>query len=411
MTFEEPPLRLFLIAGEPSGDLLGARLMAALKRAADRPIRFLGIGGERMIAEGLEPMFPMAELALFGVVELLPRLPRLIWRLHQTVAAIRAEMPDAVVTIDAPGFNFRVGRRLRQGRHPVRAVPLIHYVAPTVWAWRPERARKIAQFLDHLLVLLPFEPPWFEREGLAATYVGHSIVEGGAGRGDATAFRRRHDIAPDARLLVVLPGSRTTELSRLLPDFGGALALLAPRIPGLVAVVPTLPQVAATVRAAAAGWPVRTVVTEGDVEKYDAFAAAEVALAASGTVALELALARLPAVIAYRMNPLTVALYRRLVRTKYANLVNIMLDRPLVPELIQENCRPDRLAAAVAGLLESPAARQAQMDGLAAVGEWLGVDGSRPSDRAAEVIWRLAVGERAMSGVRAEQGTGEGGTG
>ncbi len=391
MTGAPVSLCLFLIAGEPSGDVLGARMMAALKQQADRPIRFVGIGGERMIAEGLEPLFPMAELALFGVLELLPRLPRLIWRLNQTVAAIRTLMPDGVITIDSPGFTFRVGRRLRQGRHPVRQVPLIHYVAPTVWAWRPERARKIAAFLDHLLVLLPFEPPWFEREGLACTYVGHAIVESGADRGDGAAFRRRHGLDSAARLLTVLPGSRTTELDRLLPDFGATLALLAPRYPGLVAVVPTLSHVAARVRAAAAGWAVPTLVTEGDAEKYDAFAASEVALAASGTVALELALARLPAVIAYRLNPLTVALYRRIVRTKYANLVNILLDRPLVPELIQENCRPDRLADAVAALLEDPAARQAQIAGLDEVDGWLGAGGALPSFRAAEAVLKLVV--------------------
>jgi lipid-A-disaccharide synthase len=394
MTGGAAPLRLFLIAGEPSGDLLGARLMAALKRGADRPVQFLGIGGERMVAEGLEPLFPMAELSLFGVFELLPRLPRLIRRLNQTVAAIRDGMPDAVITIDAPGFTFRVGRRLRQSRHPVRAVPLIHYVAPTVWAWRPERARKIAAFLDHLLVLLPFEPPWFEREGLATTFVGHPIVEAGADCGDGAGFRRRHGIAADAPVIAVLPGSRTTELRRLLPDFGGALQHLAPRYPGLVAVVPTLSHLAATVRAVAAEWAVPMVVTEGDAEKYDAFAAATVALAASGTVALELALARLPAVIAYRMNPLTVALYRRLIHTKYANLVNIMLDRPLVPELIQEECRPERLAAAVAGLLDDPQARQAQVDGLAAVGGWLGAGGTPPSERAAGTVWRLALASK-----------------
>ncbi len=390
MTAAPPPLCLFLIAGEPSGDLLGARLMAALRlRAGDRPIRFVGIGGERMVAEGLETLFPMAELALFGFLELVPRLPRLIRRLHQTVAFIRDLMPDAVITIDAPGFTFRVCRRLRQGRHPVRSVPLIHYVAPTVWAWRPERARKIAAFLDHLLVLLPFEPPWFEREGLACTYVGHAIVESGADRGDGAAFRARHQLDPSARVITVLPGSRTTELDRLLPDFGGALAILAPRYPGLVAALPTLPHVAARVRAAAAGWAVPTVVTEGDVEKYDAFAASEVALAASGTVALELALARLPAVIAYRLNPLSVALYRRIVRTRYANLVNIMLDRMLVPELIQEDCRPDRLAAAIAQLLDDPAARQEQIAGLEAVDSWLGQGGTPPSVRAAEAVWRL----------------------
>ena len=388
------PLTLFVIAGEPSGDVLGARLIAALKARADRPVRFIGVGGPRMVAEGLETLFPMADLALMGVFELLPKLPRLMLRLSQTVRAIRDTRPDAVVTIDAPGFCFRVGQRLRSGKHPVRDVPLIHYVAPTVWAWRPERAKKIAAFLDHLLVILPFEPPWFEREGLACTFVGHSIIESGADRGDGPAFRQRHGLGAADRLVAVLPGSRTTELKRLLPDFRATLARLAPSHPGLVAVVPAVPHLAGWVRAAVADWPVRTIVVEGDDEKYGAFAAAEVALAASGTVALELALARLPAVIAYRLNWLTVALYRHLIKTKYANLVNIMHDRMVVPELLQENCTPDKLAAALATLLDDPAARAAQVAALATVDEWLGAGGAPPSARAADAVWRNALHNR-----------------
>ncbi|MEI8393126.1 MAG: lipid-A-disaccharide synthase [Rhodospirillaceae bacterium] len=385
------PLTVFLVAGEPSGDLLGARLMVGLKAIADRPVLFVGVGGERMVAEGLDTLFPMAELALFGVLELLPKLPRLIARLNQTVAAVRTIKPDVVVTIDSPGFTFRIGKRLRHGAQAMRDIPLIHYVAPTVWAWRPERARKIAAFLDHLLVLLPFEPPWFEREGLSCTFVGHSIIESGAGRGDGAGFRSRHGLSPEDRVLVVLPGSRTTELRRLLPDFKATLALLAPRYPNLVAVVPTLSHVADTVRKAVAGWPVRVIVTEGDTEKYDAFAAGAAALAASGTVALELALARLPAVIAYRLNPLTHALYRHLIQTKFVNLVNIMHDRALVPELLQDNCKPAKLAQEISRLLDDPAARLAQIEGLDAVERWLGAGGMAPSRRAAEVVWRLAV--------------------
>ncbi len=388
------PLTLFLIAGEPSGDVLGARLMAALKVRADRPVRFVGIGGPQMMVEGLEPLFPMADIALMGVFELLPSLPRLIYRFNQTVRAIRECHPDAVVTIDAPGFTFRIGRRLRSGRHPVRDVPLIHYVAPTVWAWRPERARKIAAFLDHLLVILPFEPPWFEREGLATTFVGHSIIESGADRGDGPAFRARHAIAPSERLIVVLPGSRTTELKYLLPPFEATLARLAGTHPGLVAVVPTVAHLAARVRAAVAGWPLRTLVVEGDREKYDAFAAAEVALAASGTVALELALARLPAVITYRLSRITVALYRRLIKTKFANLVNVMHNRMVVPELLQEDCTPDKLTAAITTLLDNPAARQAQVEALKAVDEWLGAGGPPPSARAADAVWRNMLHNR-----------------
>ena len=387
-----PPLTLFLIAGEPSGDVLGARLIAALKaQAGDRPLRFVGVGGPRMVAEGLETLFPMSDLALMGVFELLPKLPRLIGRLNQTVRAIRDIHPDAVITVDAPGFSFRVGKRLRASRHPVREVPLIHYVAPTVWAWRPERAKKIAAFLDHLLVILPFEPPWFEREGLACTFVGHSIIESGADTGDGDAFRARHRLGPEDRLIAVLPGSRTTELARLLPDFRATLERLAPTHPGLVAAVPAVPHLAERVRTAVKDWPVRTIVIEGDAEKYGAFAAAEAALAASGTVALELALARLPAVIAYRLHPLTVALYRRLIKTKYANLVNIMHDRMVVPELLQENCTPDKLAAALAILLDDPAARAAQIEALGAVDDWLGAGGPPPSARAAAAVWDIAT--------------------
>ena len=385
------PITLFLIAGEPSGDLLGARLMAGIKARADRGVRFVGVGGPRMVAEGLETLFPMADLALMGVFELLPRLPTLIRRLNQTVAAACDLKPDAVVTIDAPGFCFRVAKRLRR---TLPGVPLVHYVAPTVWAWRPERARKIAAFLDHLMVILPFEPPWFEREGLPCTFVGHSIVESGAGRGDGPAFRARHGLAPDDRLIVVLPGSRTTELARLLPDFRATLERLVPDHPRLVAVVPTVPHLAERVRAAVKDWPLPTLVVEGDEDKYGAFAAAEVALAASGTVALELAMARLPAVIAYRLNPLTVALYRRLIRTKFVNLVNILHDRMVVPELLQETCTPDRLAAAVAALLDDPAARAAQVDALAAVEDQLGASGPAPSARAAQVVWEIATRPR-----------------
>ncbi|MEI6985348.1 MAG: lipid-A-disaccharide synthase [Rhodospirillaceae bacterium] len=391
MTANPNAMTLFLIAGEPSGDVLGARLIAALRQRADRPVRFVGIGGERMIEEGLETLFPMAELAVMGLFAALPRLPVLLGRLNQTVRAIEEMRPAAVVTIDAPSFCFRVAKRVRQSRSPVCTVPLIHYVAPSVWAWRPGRAREVAAFLNHLLTLLPFEPPWFEREGLACTFVGHSIIESGAGCGNGPAFRSRHGLDSATRLIVVLPGSRTSELQWLLPDFKATLKLLAARTSDLVAVVPTVPHLAESVRTAVAGWPMPVLVVEGDENKYGAFAAAEAALAASGTVALELALARLPAVIAYRINWLAGKVYRRLIRTKYVNLVNIMHGREVVPELVQEKCRPDRLAAAMTQLLEDPIARQIQIEGLIAVDQWLGAGGTLPSIRAAEVVWRLAT--------------------
>jgi len=374
---------LFLMAGEPSGDALGARLMAAAKRLTDGQVRFIGVGGEKMIAEGLVSLFPMGELTLFGVFELLPHLPNLIRRIDQTAAEILRQRPDAVIGIDSPGFTLRVAKKVRAA---APGIPLIHYVAPTVWAWKPKRAAKYAALYDHLLAILPFEPPYFEREGLPCSFVGHSVVESGAGQGDAARFRARHGLSATDRLVAVLPGSRKGEVSRLLPDFRATLERLLPSHPTLVAVVPTVATVRDRVAAALADWPLRTILVEGDAAKHDAFAAAEAALAASGTVALELALARLPSVIAYRLNPITVALYRRLIRVKYVNLVNLMLDRMLVPELLQEDCRPDHLARELGRLLDDPQARQAQIDGVAEVARWLGQGDVPPSERAARVV-------------------------
>jgi lipid-A-disaccharide synthase len=253
-----------------------------------------------------------------------------------------------------------------------------------VWAWRPHRAREIARWYDRLLVLLPFEPPYFDKVGLACTFIGHPVIESGADRGDGVAFRARHDIDADATLLTVLPGSRRGEVSRLLPAFGAAAALLARRDPALRIVIPTLSHVAAQVRAAP--WPVAPIVVDSEAEKYAAFAASNVALAASGTVALELAMARLPSVIAYRISPLTHAVVRRMVKVKYANLVNLLLDRPAVPELIQALCTPERLAGAVAHLLEDEGARAAQIAAYDAALGMLGRGGEPPSRRAANEI-------------------------
>ena len=376
---------LFLIAGEPSGDLLGARLMAALKRRTGGRVRFAGIGGDLMAAEGLRSLFPMAELALMGIVEVLPHLPRLLRRIGETVAAIRRMRPDAVLTIDAPAFNFRVAARLRGS-----GIPVAHYVAPSVWAWRPGRARKVARFLDHMLALLPFEPPHFEAHGLACTYVGHPILETLDGEADGAAFRRRHGLPPDGPLLCVLPGSRRGEVSRLLPVFGETLGRLAHRLPELRAVVPTVPAVADRVRAAAAKWPLPAVVITDRDEKPDAFAAADAALAASGTVVLELAAAGVPTVAAYRANAVTAALLRRMLTVRYVTLVNLVLDRPVVPEFLQERCRAEILVPAVEQLLVSPPAREAQRQGFREALDKLAVP-ERPSERAADVVLELAT--------------------
>ena len=372
---------VFLIAGEPSGDVLGGRLMAALSRSTGGRVQFAGVGGPQMESHGLVSLFPMGDLSVMGVAEVLPRLPRLLRRLHQTVAAAKSSRPAAVVTIDSPDFNFRVARRLKGN-----GFPLIHYVAPTVWAWRPGRARTIATFLDHVLVLLPFEPPYFEAEGLDSTFVGHPVVESGADAGDGAAFRRRYGIDPQVPLICFLPGSRGSEVGPLMPIFGETLARLRTGRPDLRAVIATVATVSNHVTVAARDWPAPPLIVSDTAEKFDAFAAADAALAASGTVALELAMADTPAVIAYKLNPLSAFLARRMIRIRHVNLVNIILDRPTVPELLQNDCRAERLAAAVDHLLGDVEARTQQAAaGREALGR-LGLGGPPTGDRAARVV-------------------------
>jgi lipid-A-disaccharide synthase len=375
---------IFIVAGEPSGDALGGALMAALKRQTGGRVRFAGIGGDAMIAHGLNGLFPMSDLSVMGIFEILPRLRKLFRRIRETARAVVSLRPDVVVTIDAPAFAAALWRRL-----PATRPPLVHYVAPSVWAWRPGRAKQYARAIDHLLTLLPFEPPYFEREGLAATFVGHPIIEAGIERADGAAFRRRHGVAETAPFLCLLPGSRAGEVARLLPPFTEAVVRLTREFPDLrlVAVAAT-PRLAETLRTAKATWPVGAIVVGGE-EKYDAMAASTVALAASGTVTLEVALAGVPMVVAYRVNPLTAFVVRRLVKVRYACLINLLAGRSVVPELIQQDCRADRLAASIGQLLRNETERRSQIAAAtAAVGQLRPATNS-PSERAAEVV--LAV--------------------
>ncbi len=379
------PITVFLVAGEPSGDALGARLMAALKRRYGEDTRFLGIGGPRMTEGGLETLFPMDELSVMGVFEILPRAIPLLRRVDDTVAAVHLCRPDAVVTIDAPAFSFRVARKLEN-----RSFPLVHLVAPTVWAWRPGRARVIAGRYDHLLCLLPFEPRHFEPAGLEATFIGHPVVEGPLGTADGDRFRRRHGLSAADRPLLVLPGSRRGEVSRLLPVFGEAVADLVTRHPGLRPVVPTVRHVAETVRAAVAGWPGNPIVLEDEQAKYDAFKAGEAAIAASGTVALELSLSGTPTVVAYKVNWLTAQIVRRLLLVDTATLTNLILEDKVIPECIQERCTADALVVEVERLLTDAAARDRQLTAGRRVGQILGLAArTKPSDVAADTIARL----------------------
>jgi lipid-A-disaccharide synthase len=377
---------IYLVAGEASGDVLGARLIAALRRR--RPdLRFAGIGGTLMAEQGVASLFPMQELALMGLMEVLPKVRHLSRRLRETVVDIRTRAPAVLVTIDSPGFTLRLLRA---------AAPLgiarAHYVAPQVWAWREGRVKEFPGLWDRLLCLLPFEPAFFARHGLPAQFVGHPVLESGAGDGDAARFRAAHGIAAETPVITIMPGSRRTEVTRLLPVFGAALALLAERVPGLVPVVPVAATVAPAVLAATAGWAVRPIVVSDAGDKHDAFAASSVALTKSGTSTLELAMAGVPMAVAYRANPVTAVIVRRLVKVKYASIVNLLSGREVIPELIQEACNPARLAEVVHGLLTDPAAAEAQRAAFREVLTMLTPAGGVPSEAAAMAVLALIDG-------------------
>jgi lipid-A-disaccharide synthase len=378
---------IFVVAGEPSGDLLGGGLMAALRRQTGDNIAFAGVGGPRMIAEGLRPLFPMEELSVMGLAEIASKVPHLLGRIRQTAQEVAQLRPAALVTIDAPDFSFRVAERVKAY---CPEIPRIHYVAPSVWAWRPGRAAKIARFLDHLLALLPFEPPYFEVEGLACSFVGHSAIEGLAGKGDGAAFRLRYGIAADRPILIMLPGSRRGELKRMLPLFVETLNRVKTMIGDMLVVVPVPAHLAESVKATLSSSGLDALAIHDEAQKFDAFAAASAALAKSGTVTLELALSGVPSVVAYRINPLTHIVASRIATGKYAALPNVILDRPMMPEFLQYAATPATLAREVVLLFNDGDARRLQLEGAAEVRAALSVPGKTPNAAAAAVVLRVA---------------------
>jgi lipid-A-disaccharide synthase len=368
---------IYLIAGEQSGDVLGARLMRAI--SARRPdICFAGIGGSAMASQGLSSLFPIQALSLMGFLEVLPKIVELRALLKRTVADIRSRAPDVLVTIDSPGFNLRVLRALRPTR-----LKRAHYVAPQVWAWRENRVKGYPGLWDELLCLLPFEPAFFAGHGLPARFVGHPVLESGAETGNAGRFRSRHAITPDVRILTVMPGSRQTEVSRLLPIFEATLRRLAEAV---VPVIPLAGPVEAMVRQRTQSWPIRPILLADTEDKHDAFAASDAALTKSGTSTLELAVANVPMVVTYRVNPISHQIAKRMIKIRYASILNLLLDRPLVPELLQYESRPDRLAAELHGLLTNPDAVTAQRSGFAEVLDLLRAPSGTPSEYAAAVV-------------------------
>lgn len=374
-------MKLYVIAGEASGDALGAALLAGLKSL--RPdLQVRGIGGPLMQAEGLHSLFPMEELSVMGLAEVLPKYAHLKRRIREAAADVLAAAPDALITIDSPDFVLRVARIVRAARPDLRT---IHYVAPSVWAWRPGRAAKMAHVIDHVLALLPFEPPYMTAAGMTCDFVGHPVVSAPrASAAEAQAFRA--DLGGGGPLVLALPGSRRGEVARLAPVIGGVLDRVRAVHPQVQVVLPTLRSVAAMVEGLTADWPVRPRIIEAPEAKRAAFAAADVAIAASGTVSLELAANAVPMVIAYDMHPVTMWLMQRMARVDTVTLVNLVSDTRVVPEFLGGRCTPDLIAPALLGLIGPGPARDAQRAAMRLTMERLGEGGDPPGLRAARSV-------------------------
>lgn len=382
-------LHVYVIAGEPSGDVIGARLISALNAAAGPGLRVSGVGGPEMEGAGLRSLFAYGELAIMGLFEVLPSVPRLWRRMRQVARDIERVKPDVIVTIDSPGFVFGVIRRLHS-----RNCPRVHYVAPTIWAWRAGRVRKFRKHFDHLLALFPFEPPLFDAAGLASTFVGHPVAEGAVDAGDGTALRARHGIAPEAMVLCVLPGSRRGEVGRMTPIAREALARVLPGHPGVEIVIPAAANVRGLIEDAVADWPWSVTVVDGASERYDAFAAADLALATSGTVTLELSWAGVPTLVMYKVPWLTGEIARRMIRIRFASIVNIVADREVLPEFLQPRCRPELIAAALDTLLSSPDRRSEIGAEARRISRDLEPGGEPPSARAARAVLDIVAAAR-----------------
>ena len=380
---EVGPLTVWIVSGEESGDQLGAKLMRALKaRLGGERLRFGGVGGHAMGAEGLKSLFPLEDIAVMGIVAVIGRLPSILRRIRFTADAVVAARPDMLVIIDSPDFTHRVARAVRK-RAP--SIPIIDYVSPSVWAWRPGRAPQMRAYVDHLLALLPFEPDAHKRlGGPPTTYVGHPLIERLGEIRPAPGERYRVDHGPIK--LLVLPGSRRSEVSRLMEPFGAALALVTERSPQPIEVtIPAVPHLAREIRARAEAWSVRPRIVEGEAAKWAAFRDADAALAASGTVTLELGLSGVPMVVAYRVSKIEEVL-KYLIKAPSIVLTNLVLGENVIPELIQWDCTPEKLADALLPLLGDTPERRRQAAAFSKLDELMRIGDEAPSERAARIV-------------------------
>ena len=402
-------MRVYIVAGEPSGDLLASGLMRALRRLVP-DVEFRGVGGESMMAAGADgreveterfnSLFDISEISVMGIFEVLPRLPLILKRIRQTVSDMEAFRPDVLVTVDSWGFVSALITRLRKKwRREVNRgetstqIPVVHYVAPQVWAWKKDRARNVARLVDRLMTLLPDEGRWFEPHGLHSDFVGHPVVERMAqATPDPDGFRASNGIPADATVITVLPGSRHSEVKRLIPILKAAVERLSTKIRNVFVVVPTVPGVEEEVRQGfstlSGSVPVRVVT--GEKERYNAFAVSKLALAKSGTVSLELVALGVPHLITYTFGRWGDRIAGRLVKVRFANLVNLLADKEIIPEFVLWKCRPELIADCAEQLLSSPQLAAGQLAEARDVMQKLRLPDILPSDRAAQIVSEMA---------------------
>ena len=374
--------RIFLIATEESGDRLGAALMKVLRQRLGDAVEFEGVGGRAMAKEGLATLFPIEELSIVGLAAVVAQLPKILRLIRRTTEAALAAAPDVLVIIDSPDFTHRVARRVR-ARDPT--IPIVDYVSPSVWAWRQGRARAMRRYVDHVLALLPFEPAAYQRlQGPPCSYVGHPLTDQLASLRPNPAEQARRDGEPP--VLLVLPGSRRSEVRHHLATFGQALGQLRAQDVKFELMLPTMPHLLDTVRAGVADWPVVPTIVMGEAEKRAAFRSARAALAKSGTVTLELALSGVPMVTAYRVGAAEAFILRRAIKVQSVILANLVIGEEVIPEFLQENCTPENLAQALRDMLADTPQRQRQIEAFKKIDAIMSTGKEPPSVRAADIV-------------------------
>ncbi len=387
----DPRRKVFLIATEESGDRLGSALMRVLRQRLGDGVQFEGVGGHTMAREGLDPLFPIEELSIVGFAAVLQQLPKILRLIRETVDAVTEAAPDALVIIDSPDFTHRVARRVR-AKNP--AIPIVDYVSPQLWAWRPGRARTMLGYVDHVLGLLPFEPEEYRKlGGPPCSYVGHPLIEQLPSLRPNTQEKTRRDGEPP--VLLVLPGSRRSEIRHHIEVFGVALGRLRAEGRAFELLLPTMPHLEAAIREGVANWPVKPQIVVGENEKRAAFRIAHAALAKSGTVTLELALSGIPMVTAYRVSAIEAFILRRAVRVSSVILANLVIGEDVIPEFLQEDCTPEKLAGALSQVLTDTDLRRQQLDAFARLDTIMSTGNQSPSIRAADIVLATMLKGRA----------------